>query len=182
VALTVARRALDLAQRQKEHGHEAWVLRLLGELAGQADVPDVEAAEEHYSGALARATELGMRPLVAHCHLGLGTLYRRMDKGRRPRSISPPRPRCIARWAWGSGWRKPKRRSVEMSDRDARFVSRRSRLRPPRRAARGHAREGPACGDLLPKWPPDGGRRSATGPAGAGARGRRATRPGRPRG
>jgi hypothetical protein len=24
-----------------------------------------------------RRAELGMRPLVAHCHLGLGTLYRR---------------------------------------------------------------------------------------------------------
>jgi hypothetical protein len=26
------------------------------------------------------STELGMRPLVAHCHLGLGKLYRRTDK------------------------------------------------------------------------------------------------------
>ena len=31
----------------------------------------------HYGRALARADELGMRPLVAHCHLGLGKLYRR---------------------------------------------------------------------------------------------------------
>jgi hypothetical protein len=26
------------------------------------------------------AERLGMRPLVAHCHLGLGTVYRRRDK------------------------------------------------------------------------------------------------------
>jgi hypothetical protein len=26
------------------------------------------------------AEELGMRPLVAHCHLGLGTLYRRIGR------------------------------------------------------------------------------------------------------
>jgi hypothetical protein len=26
---------------------------------------------------MARAAELGMRPLVAHCHLGLGTLWAR---------------------------------------------------------------------------------------------------------
>ena len=26
------------------------------------------------------ATELGMRPLAAHCHLGLGKLYRRTGK------------------------------------------------------------------------------------------------------
>ena len=76
-ALAVARRALDLAHRQKERGNEAWVLRLLGEIAAQADPPDLESAEAHYRQALARADELGMRPLAAHCHLGLGTLYRR---------------------------------------------------------------------------------------------------------
>jgi hypothetical protein len=29
---------------------------------------------------VALATQHGMRTLVGHCHLGLGTLYRRMDK------------------------------------------------------------------------------------------------------
>jgi tetratricopeptide (TPR) repeat protein len=79
-ALAVARRALDLAHGQKERGNEAWVLRLLGEIAAQADPPDPESAQAHYSQALARAEELGMRPLVAHCHLGLGKLYRRTGK------------------------------------------------------------------------------------------------------
>jgi tetratricopeptide (TPR) repeat protein len=79
-ALEVARRALDLAQRQKERGNEAWVLRLLGEIGAHTDPPDVKSADEHYDQALTRADELGMRPLVAHCHLGLGKLYRRMDK------------------------------------------------------------------------------------------------------
>ena len=37
----------------------------------------MEPAEAHYGQALARADELGMRPLAAHCHLGLGKLYRR---------------------------------------------------------------------------------------------------------
>lgn len=37
--------------------------------------PDVAPAETHYQQALALAEELGMRPLVAHCYLGLGTLY-----------------------------------------------------------------------------------------------------------
>jgi class 3 adenylate cyclase/tetratricopeptide (TPR) repeat protein len=76
-ALAVARRALDLAHRQTERGHEAWVLRVMGEIATQADLPDLEFAEEHYGRALARANELEMRPLVAHCHFGLGKLYRR---------------------------------------------------------------------------------------------------------
>ena len=80
-ASEVARRALDLARRQKERGNEAWVLRLLGEIAAQADPPGLAAAQEHYGQALARADELGMRPLVAHCHLGLGKLYRRTGDG-----------------------------------------------------------------------------------------------------
>src|SRR5262249_61831460 len=76
-AIAAARRALDLADRQQERGNEAWVLRLLGEFAAHTDPPDVKSAEDHYRQALARAEELGMRPLVAHCHFGLGTLYRR---------------------------------------------------------------------------------------------------------
>jgi len=40
----------------------------------------VETAEQHYGQGLALAAELGMRPLVAHCHLGLGKLYQRTDK------------------------------------------------------------------------------------------------------
>ena len=39
-----------------------------------------EDAEGYYREALALAGELGMRPLVAHCHLGLGKLYRRTGK------------------------------------------------------------------------------------------------------
>jgi tetratricopeptide (TPR) repeat protein len=51
-------------------------LRLLGEVNARRDPP--EDAEGHYREALALAEELGMRPLVAHCHLGLGKLYRRI--------------------------------------------------------------------------------------------------------
>jgi uncharacterized protein HemY len=36
---------------------------------------EIEPAAHHYRQALALADELGMRPLVAHCYLGLGTLY-----------------------------------------------------------------------------------------------------------
>jgi predicted protein tyrosine phosphatase len=39
------------------------------------DPPDVAQAEAHYRQALALAEELGMCPLVAHCHHGLGRLY-----------------------------------------------------------------------------------------------------------
>ena len=74
-AVAVAQRALDLAHRQKERGNEAWVLRLLGDIAARADPPDSEAAAGYYARALARASELEMRPLIAHCHLGLAALH-----------------------------------------------------------------------------------------------------------
>jgi tetratricopeptide (TPR) repeat protein len=70
-----ARQALDLARQQKERGSEALALHELGAVHAHADPPDAEQAEAHYRQALALAEELGMRPLVAHCHLGLGTLY-----------------------------------------------------------------------------------------------------------
>ena len=74
-AVQLAGRALDLARAHKERGHEAWALRLLGEIAAHQAPPEIEPAEHHYQQALALAEELGMRPLQAHCHRGLGTLY-----------------------------------------------------------------------------------------------------------
>ena len=42
--------------------------------------PEGEPATSHYRQALALAEELGMRPLQAHCHRGLGTLYAQTDQ------------------------------------------------------------------------------------------------------
>jgi tetratricopeptide (TPR) repeat protein len=70
-----ARQALDLARQQKERADEALALHQLGVVYAHADPPDVEQAAAHYQQALALAEALGMRPLVAHCHLGLGRLY-----------------------------------------------------------------------------------------------------------
>jgi tetratricopeptide (TPR) repeat protein len=80
-ALATATHALDIAREYKERGWEAHALRLLGDILGQRDLPLVQAAEEHYRRALALAEELGMRPLQAHCHLGLSTLHAK--RGRR---------------------------------------------------------------------------------------------------
>jgi tetratricopeptide (TPR) repeat protein len=77
-----AQRALGLARQHKERGHEAYTLRLLGEIAAREDPLDIGKAEDHYRQALALAEELGMRPLIAHCHVGLGKLYRRIRKQR----------------------------------------------------------------------------------------------------
>jgi class 3 adenylate cyclase len=76
-ALAAGSRALTLARDRGERGHESWALRLLGEIASTRNPPDTATADGHYREALALADELGMRPLVAHCHLGLGRLYRR---------------------------------------------------------------------------------------------------------
>ena len=85
-AIRFARRALELSRNHKERGHQAWALRLLGEIASHPDPPDVETAESHYRQAMALADELGMRPLLAHCHLGLGTLYTKIGRREQARS------------------------------------------------------------------------------------------------
>jgi tetratricopeptide (TPR) repeat protein len=76
-ARACADRAVMLARGRGERGYEAWALRLLGEIAGHHARPDVPTAAAHYGAALTLASELEMRPLVAHCHLGLGRLHRR---------------------------------------------------------------------------------------------------------
>jgi predicted ATPase len=56
-------------------GFQAHACRLLGEIAMRRHPPEMDQAEIHYQQALALADEGGMRPLQAHCHRGLGTLY-----------------------------------------------------------------------------------------------------------
>src|SRR5262249_35868821 len=70
-----ARQALDLARQQKARRNEARALHQLGVVHAHADPSDVAPAEAHYQQALTLAEELGMRPLQAHCHRGLGMLY-----------------------------------------------------------------------------------------------------------
>ena len=74
-AQALAEGALALTCEHQERGHQAYALRLLGEIAARRELPEHGQAEAHYHQALALAEELGMRPLQAHCHRGLGTLY-----------------------------------------------------------------------------------------------------------
>jgi tetratricopeptide (TPR) repeat protein len=74
-AHTHAEGALAHARKHQERGHQAYALRLLGDIAARREPPESEPAETHYQQSLALAEELGMRPLQAHCHRGLGTLY-----------------------------------------------------------------------------------------------------------
>jgi tetratricopeptide (TPR) repeat protein len=77
--LDEARRLGDRAVESSpgHFGFVAHALHLLGDIATHPDRFDAERGEAHYSQALALAEPRGMRPLVAHCHLGLGRLYRR---------------------------------------------------------------------------------------------------------
>ena len=88
---------------------------LLGGAPGATDrhraaIPQVEKAEDYYRQALALAEELGMRPLVAHCHLAsASSMGARVSPSRRV-SSSPRRWRCTARWTCASGWSRRRRR------------------------------------------------------------------------
>jgi class 3 adenylate cyclase/tetratricopeptide (TPR) repeat protein len=70
-----AGQACDLARQYTQRGNQARALWLLGESTARQAFPEVEPAAGHYRQALALAETLGMRPLQAHCHRGLGTLY-----------------------------------------------------------------------------------------------------------
>jgi len=76
-AISYALEALALTRRLGARGNEAHALCLSGDVASTVGAAD---AEGYYRQALALANELGMRPLVGDCHLGLGKLRRRMGK------------------------------------------------------------------------------------------------------
>ena len=79
-ATRIAQEGLAAARQRGQRGVEGHVLRLLGDIAAHPGRFEVDTAEEHYRQALALAEELGRRPLKAHCHRGLGALYRRTGK------------------------------------------------------------------------------------------------------
>jgi DNA-binding winged helix-turn-helix (wHTH) protein/class 3 adenylate cyclase/tetratricopeptide (TPR) repeat protein len=79
-ARSLARQALELSQNRQERGNQAWTLQLLGDIAARDAFAEGAQAEVDYQQALALANELGMRPLLAHCHLGLGALYHHLGR------------------------------------------------------------------------------------------------------
>jgi class 3 adenylate cyclase/tetratricopeptide (TPR) repeat protein len=74
-ALPVAVSALELSRSRQERGFQAYALRLLGDIAARREPPEIAQGEVYYRHALPLAAALGMRPLLAHCHHGLGMLY-----------------------------------------------------------------------------------------------------------
>ena len=75
-ALTAVNEALDRTRTLEERaaeGHACW-------LRGTIDTVralDLEAAASMFERATEIATQLNLRPLVAHCHLGFADLYER---------------------------------------------------------------------------------------------------------
>jgi len=79
-AAKLALESLEAARQVGRRAREADARHILGHIAASVQPPKIEEAEGHYRAALALAAALGMRPLVAHCHLGLGKLFWRTGK------------------------------------------------------------------------------------------------------
>ena len=71
-ALCRAQQALKLARTYKERGHEAWILRLFGEIETWHEPPEIEEAEARYRQAQALAEDSA----CARCwHTAIGSRY-----------------------------------------------------------------------------------------------------------
>jgi len=81
-----AAQALELAGQYQQRGNQAWALWLLGESTAHQASSEAEPAVGHYRQALTLAEALGMHPLQAHCHRGLGTLYARQRQQEQART------------------------------------------------------------------------------------------------
>jgi predicted ATPase/class 3 adenylate cyclase len=85
-AMQLGEQALEITRTQKQQGYQVYALRLLGDIAARRTPPAVEEAEHQYREALTLAEALGMRPLQAHCHSGLGRLYAKLDQWEQARA------------------------------------------------------------------------------------------------
>jgi class 3 adenylate cyclase/tetratricopeptide (TPR) repeat protein len=79
-AAKLAEDALRLAIEQNERGNVVYARHLLAEIHSLDRPIRADAAEQHYHDALTLGTKLGMKPLVARCNAGLGTLWMRKGK------------------------------------------------------------------------------------------------------
>jgi tetratricopeptide (TPR) repeat protein len=85
-ASALAGRLLELSRTHTGRGYQAHAYRLLGDAARRREPPDVDQATAHYHQGLTVAEDVGMRPLQAHCHHGLGTLYAATGQPERART------------------------------------------------------------------------------------------------
>lgn len=108
-ALALSERALALARERGERGVEAFALRISGDIAAHEEALDLGNAERRYRQSLELAESLGMRPLVARCRFGLGTVYLRKSDRRAARqqfAVSADLFRELAMTFWGRAAQK----------------------------------------------------------------------------
>ena len=86
LTLRHARETLQSANLRGERGNVAWMEHLFGDIAMSDSSPELSVAEKHYRTAAAIADELGMRPLLVECRLGLGVVARRAGRESEARS------------------------------------------------------------------------------------------------
>jgi tetratricopeptide (TPR) repeat protein len=80
-ALSYATESLRQTEKYQERGEEAsarWLLATIMSVSGE----DWEAARNAFRSAASLAAKLGLRPLLAHCYLGLGDLDARYSDTR----------------------------------------------------------------------------------------------------
>jgi Adenylate and Guanylate cyclase catalytic domain/AAA ATPase domain len=97
-AYTQAQRAVEFARSHKERGHEAYALRLLGEVAAHREPPQGEQAETYYQQALALAEELGMRPSRRIATWASVPCMSSWDEESEPAPPCPPPSICTVPW------------------------------------------------------------------------------------
>ena len=78
--MLVILRALALCSKVAVRKALTASLRLLGDIAAHRNPPESALGESYYRQAVAVTEELGMHPLLAHCHLGLGNLYAKIGQ------------------------------------------------------------------------------------------------------
>jgi tetratricopeptide (TPR) repeat protein len=86
LTLRQAREVHQTATLRGERGIVAWMEHLFGDIAMSDSSAELSVAEKHYRTAATIADELGMRPLLVECHLGLGAGARRADRENDARS------------------------------------------------------------------------------------------------
>jgi tetratricopeptide (TPR) repeat protein len=74
-ASALAEDAVKVSKQHKERGHGVLALKLLADIALKNNPPELQKAENYYREALIASQEIGMRPVEAHAHAGLGNVY-----------------------------------------------------------------------------------------------------------
>ena len=78
--------ALNIFHQKGERGFGAWALYYMAKIQSQEESEQVQQSINSYRRVKEQAAELGMRPLLAHCHMGHGQVYIKKGKTSEARS------------------------------------------------------------------------------------------------